>query len=265
MNIKRRILPSIAALFFVIFIYAISHFFLTYDHDYEMALMQKSWDIAINNITYTNKDITKISELLNGNLRRGDRLTFSTTLPDIGYLPFPTLLFKSKYTTVECYVNNKLIYEYALDMYDKHAFVGKCYHFIVLPKEYQGKTLTIKGVVSEDNPATNYEIPILGNNADLENGFIHENIVVIATGIFMFVFGVIYLFVCLLFATAMPNIKAQIFESLLCMNLGVWLLSYYNLFTLFYYTRLETQIEYFTLYLITPFCYFILLHIQKVD
>ena len=265
MMIKKRLLPIGAALLFIIIINTVCHLCLSFNLRNNAKFMKNGWDISVNNITYTNKDITRLYDIPTDNLRRGDTLVFRTVLPDLGELSFPTLLFKSKYTTLECYVDNTLIYEYALDMYEKHAFIGKSYHYMILPRDYQNRTLTIKAIVAEDNPATNYEAPVLGNNADVENGFIHDNITVISTGIFMFVFGVIYLFVCLLFATAIPNIMSQIFESILCMNLGVWLLSYFNLFTLFYYTRLETQIEYFTLYLITPISYFILLCIQKID
>ncbi|MBO6240041.1 MAG: GGDEF domain-containing protein [Butyrivibrio sp.] len=265
MNLKKRISPIITSILLLFAIDILCHIFLSYTPKYAMSALDNGWEIDINGNLYEDKSINEFYKLLTKPLERGDRVTFRTTLPDLGFLPFPAIQLRSRYTTLECYVGDFLVYEYAPDMYEKGAFIGKSYQLITLPRDYAKKILTIKMVVSEYNAATNYKAPILGNSDDLKTGFIHDNIVVIATGVFMTIFGVIYLFLSLLFFSVIPNSKAQVFESFLCMNLGAWLLSYYNLFSLFYNTKLETQIEYFTLYLIVPYFYLILLSIQPIS
>ncbi len=231
----------------------------------EYAHLENGWCVTIDEDYFTGKNIEQLYQLHSGKLYRGDVITVSTILPNIGYLEFPAILYKSKYTTLNCYLDNELIYSFGNENYENGDFIGRLYHIIPLPREYAGKTLTFHMTVTENDPVTDLEAPVLGNQADIEGQLIHTNMFVISTGIFMFVFGVIFLFVSLIFAYVIPSITAQIVESLLCMNLGAWLLSYYNLFNLFYYTPLETQIEYFTLYLIVPYCYLILFCIQNVE
>lgn len=229
------------------------------------AHLEQGWNVTIGEDNFTGKNVEELYKLHSSMLLRGDEITISTTLPDLGYLEFPAILFKSKYTTVDCYLDNELLYSFADENFENGDFIGKMYHIIPLSRDYAGKTLTFHLTVTENDPVTDLDAPILGNQADIEGQLIHSNMFVVSTGIFMFVFGVIFLFVSLIFAPSIPTIKAQIVESILCMNLGAWLLSYYNLFNLFYYTPFETQIEYFTLYLIVPFCYLILFFIQNVE
>lgn len=264
MKYKQHLIPLLFAFSVLIAIEIVCHIFFSFSPKNEMAFLADGWEISINNTTYEDQKIIEFYKLLSAPLERGDKLTFKTTLPDLGYLPFPAIMWRSKYTTVECYVDDLLVYEYAVDLYDSVSFIGKHYNFITLPREYQGKELTLKLTVCEHRAATNYEIPLFGSNEDLKAKLIHDNIVVIATAVFMEIFGVTYLFMSLIFSAAIPNSRAQILESLLCMNLGAWLLSYCNLFSLFYNTPLETQIEFFTLYMIVPYFYLIQLSIQKI-
>mgnify|MGYP006873066597 CR=1 FL=1 len=105
--------------------------------------MEDGWEFTINGITYEDIEVSEFYKLLDGPLERGDHIIFKTTLPDLGFLPFPAIWLRSIYTTLECYVDDLLVYEYAKDMYEKGGFVGKSYHLITIPREYAGKELTI--------------------------------------------------------------------------------------------------------------------------
>ena len=88
---------------------------------------------------------------------------------------------------------------------------------------------------------------------------------IIATGMFLFVFGIAFLCITMFFVSSTPDIMGLLISSVFCMNLGAWIMTYYNVLSPFFYTTYETQIEYFTLYLIVPYCYVIVYFIQKIE
>ena len=262
---KKRIFAIVVALLITLLVSIGSSVLLTGQTKYEIVNLKNNWTISIDGTAYEDADITKVYALSSRELTRGDELVMTTTLPSIGFLPFPAIIFKSKYTTLECYLDGELIYEFGKDLYSNGDFIGRMYHVISIPREYSEKELTFKMIISEVDPALNYEAPMLGNQMDVEGTLIHRNLIIIATGIYLFLFGVLFLLVSIIFASTIPDIKVQLVEAVFCMNLGAWLLSYFNMFTLFYYTPYETLIEYFTLYLIVPYCYIIMLFIQQLQ
>ena len=137
--------------------------------------------------------------------------------------------------------------------------------YITLPNDYAGKHITFKMLAEENDAFTVLDGPSLGSTPELRMDFINSHIFIISAGMALFVFGIVFLMLSLLFVTAIPDIAVQLYSSLMCTNLGAWLLSYYNVLSLFVHAPLETQIEYFTLYLIVPYCYIILYYIQKPE
>ncbi len=265
MNNNKRILPILLSVLTAAIIILSCSYFMRGDLNHDMAYLDDNWNVVINGESYDNITLSKMNDLLSDPLNRGDKITITSTLPDIGYLPFPVILFKTKYTTLDCYIDDKLIYSYGDQEFSDRVFLGKLYHIISLPRNYQSQNITFKMTVSEYNAFTALDPPALGDQPDVEGSLLNSNIMVIATSIFIFIFGIILLFVSLIFASSIPNIVTQILEALFCMNTGAWLLSYFNLLTLFYYTPLETQIEFFTLYLIVPYCYLIVISIDGVE
>ena len=166
---------------------------------------------------------------------------------------------------MECYLDGEEIYTFALDMYRKQQFIGKMYHFISLPLEYGGKELSIRMVAGEANAFNKLAAIQLGSQPDVESQFIHTHMAIIATGMFLFVFGIAFLCITMFFVSDTPDIMSLFIGSMFCMNLGAWITSYYNVLSPFFYTRFETQIEYFTMYLIVPYCYLMLYFIQKIE
>ncbi len=262
---KRHILPILLSIIIAFVFFLSCSYFMRSGLKYNMLYLDDNWNLSINNDSYTDITLTKMNTLLSDPLNRGDKVTISKTLPDIDYLPFPVILFKTKYTTLDCYIDDELIYSFGNMNFEEKAFLGRLYHFISIPRDYAFKTLTFKMTVSEYNAFTALDPPILGDQPDVEGNLISSNLLVISTAIFMFIFGIILLFVSLIFAASIPNILTQIIEALFCINTGIWLLCYFNLMTLFYYTPLETQWEFITLYLIVPFCYLIMMSIEGIE
>lgn len=262
---KKRIIATLLSLLSMIIIFAFCSSTLSVSPDYPIELMDEGWTVSINNMSYRDVRMSEVYSVMKGKLDHGDFVIMSKELPDIGEVPFPAISFKSRYTTLECYIDDEEIYTYGLDMYLEDRFIGKTMHFVTLPNDYQGKKLTFKMIAGEQDAFTVLDGPSLGSLPELRMSFINSHVFIIAAGIALFIFGVIFLMLSLLFVTAIPDITVQVFTSLMSMNLGAWLLSYYNVLSLFVYAPLETEIEYFTLYLIVPYCYIILYFIQKPD
>ena len=264
---NKRLLSVICAFLLASFVSWLIHTCLTFKPEHTIYALDEGWKVTLNEDTYENVKLTEFYKLMGGEmLHRGDVLTFTITLPDEGEaVPFPVILFRSRYTTLNCYADGKELYSFAQDMYEKNAFIGKMYHFISLPIDYQGKEFVMKMVVSEEDAFETLAPLKLGSQPDVESGFINDHLAIIATGMFLFVFGVVFLCITMFYTSITPDIKGLLVGSIFCINLAAWIMCYYNVLSPFIYTRLETQIEYFTLYLIVPYCYLIIYFVQKIE
>lgn len=261
---KNRLLPIALSLSIALIIMALMFVTLTTHAARPMYYLDEGWTVIINGEEYENVTISHLYDYLSSKLERGDRIILSRTLPDNEYIPSSVILFRSRYVAFYAYVNEKEIYNYGQSYYNDNKFIGKHYHFISLPSDYAGKTFTIDMRTSESNPFSTIEPLLLGNHDDVAGNLIHSNLFVIATAIFVFMFGAVFLCIALLFTASVPEVKSLMFGSFFCMTMGVWLLCYYNLLSLFLYTMSETFLEYFTMYLLVPFCYIILYYIHNL-
>ena len=261
---KIRLLPLTNALVIAFFILIICTLTLTYNASNPTKELDSGWNVTINGTSYEDVTLSKLYLILDKELALGDHIVMSTVLPDIGYLPCPSLVFRTRYTTLQCYLDGKQIYSFGEELYQDNRFLGKLYHIITLDTKYSGKVLVFDMYVSEDDPFTTLDAPILGTHQDIAGMLVHSNLVIIGAGVFMFVFGVAFLCISLLFVTAVPEVTSLLFGALLSINLGAWLLSYYNVLSFFIYTPFETELEFFTLYIIIPYYCLILYNVLEL-
>ncbi len=263
---KKRLLPIICSVIIAIFVTWLINKCSNFKPEYPIYDLAEGWTVKINDDRFNNVDITEFYKILGkSKLERGDVITMTTVLPNDEAFPFPVVLFRSRYTTLDCYIGTQQLCSFGHEMYEKKQFVGKMYHFITLPMEHGGKALTLRMICGEDD-AFNKLAPVkLGSQPDVESQFIHTHMAIIATGMFLFIFGIVFLSITMFFVAGTPDLISLLSGSLFCINLGVWIMSYYNVLSPFFYTTLETQIEYFTLYLIVPYCYLMMYFIQKIE
>lgn len=238
---------------------------IRFNPDYPITILEDGWTVSINGNVHNNVNLFDIYKLHEGDFERGDDITMTITLPDLGKIPFPAILFRSRYTTLKCYVDGEKVFDFGQDLYDNHRFLGKMYHFITLPLDYQGKELKMVMKVSEKDAFKSLAGPRLGSQPDVESQFINEHLMIIATGMFLMIFGIAFFCINLFFVSSIPDIRSFLVGSVFCMNTAAWIMTYYNVLSPFIYTPYETQIEYFTLYLIVPYCYLIMFFIQKIE
>ena len=265
MTTKKRVLPLLLSIAITIFVAWLINACITYKPAYPVLSLDKGFEVSINGERHTDVDLFEFYKIMDGKLKRGDNISISTTLPDMGDVPFPAILFRSRYTTLTCYVGSHKIYEFGQEMYHDSKFIGKMYHFISLPDDYSGQVLLMVMTAGEPNAFTSLAPLTMGSQPDVESRFIHEHIMIIATGLFLIIFGVSFLCIALFFVVTTPDIMSFLVSSLFCINIGIWVMAYYNVLAPFLHTPYETEIEYFTMYLIVPYCFIIVYFIQKIE
>ncbi len=262
---KKRLLSIICAIVIALFVSWLIGTCIRYRPEYPIAALEDGWRVSINGEVHKDVSMFEFYKIMDSDLKRGDDITMTITLPDLGDLPFPAILFWSRYTTLQCFINDKVIFDFGHEMYYEKKFIGKMYHFITLPSDYAGKEFTMKMKVGENDAFTSLLAPKLGSQPNLEGEFINTHMMIIATGMFLFVFGIAFFLINIFFVSAVPDVKSFVAGSLFCIVLGAWITSYYNCLSPFFYTPYETEIEYVTLYLIVPFCYLIMYFVQKIE
>ena len=262
---KRFLPPVICSLIILILIYLLISNGMAFTAEYPMAEMDDGWTITLNGGVHKDVTLTRFSEIIDGTLERGDNIVMTTTLPDLGDIPFPVILFKSRYTTLTVYVDDQYFFDFGSDMYAENKFLGKSYHFITLPHDFAGRELKFEMRVSEKDAFRNLNPPIIGSQPDVEGDFIHRHLPIIATGMFLMVFGLSFLCITMFFVSSVPDIRAFLLGSLFCINLALWIMSYYSIVSPFIHSKNETQLEFFTMYLIVPYCYLFLYLVQKIE
>ena len=262
---KTRLLRIVAAIFIALVAVTILRYILGFTPKGAIVKLDTGWNVSINSNTYENVDITKIYQIFDGKLQKNDRVSMWITLPDAGKLDFPVLHFKSRYTTLSCYIDDNLIYEYGLMDYADGKHIGKVNHFITLPEDYAGKTVRFTMYVGEKNPFSSLEPVTLGSQPDVERMLTHDNNQIIITGFFLLAFGLAFLCITLFFITSVPEVITLLIGSVFSMSMGLWLLSCYNILSMYMNAPDETIIEYITMYSMVPFCYVMLYLIQNIE
>lgn len=260
---KKRLPYIITSMLILIIITAGCFYIIDTEPSYDIIAMEQGWKVQVNDRIIEDVSVSRFYEIPDLKMYRGDHIILSHTLPEYE-VANPVILFRTKYTTLKCYVNGRLIHEYGEDYYNRKKFLGKMYHFISLPSDCSGKEIIFDMYAAENRPFEHLEAPEFGSQPDITDKFVRDNFFVITTGLFMFVFGLIFLCIAMIFTTYVPEVISLLFGSLLCMNLSAWLLTYYNILSLFIYTETETEIEYFTMYLIVPYCFAITYFIGKL-
>ncbi len=262
---RKRILPIIVlSSLTALVIFLACFWFLDMTHDYPSVQFNSNWTVRVGNEEYPHVKLTEINSLFSTTPKRGDTVIMSLNMPFIGDIPLPAIVFRTNYSTIKCYLDGELIYEYGTAKYENNRFVGRRYHFITLPRHYRRSYLSFTLTASEKDAFSFFDPVYFGNYPDLLTFIISNNQFVILIGMFLIIFGLFLLTLSLLFVTYLPELKIQLFASILCINIGLYLLSYSNMLSLFINNDIETELEYMTLCLFVPLCYIILYFMKEI-
>lgn len=209
-------------------------------------ILNENWTVLINDQIYEDVDLRTFKFNMP---QRGDRIHLFTTLPETE-IEAPLLKFFSPHGTVEILVGSELLYRYGYVHYAKGQSLGYGDHYIPIPHDYMGKHLEISIMISESNSFSFIEAPELSS----QNTYYRDTIIshrwVLASSLFIYVFGFFLLFISLYFL-----FKDRSFYKLTCIALfsiciSTWSICNYDLINFFTYDlRVKVLNEFGSLYL----------------
>ena len=208
--------------------------------------INKGWDIEINDAEYEN---VVLSEFAFSALDRGDVLKMKCELPKQDIVSNPILRIYTIHSDIEVRYNNRIIYEYGKELREENELLGYGYHFVHIPAFYAGADIELIMHITEDDAFINMEIPEICNSDAVIRDFIIINRVPLSINLFLVVFGILVLFVSIIFC-----IYDKRFFKLFCvgcfsLGIGCWSICSYDLILLFTFDmRMKAFLEFGSLY-----------------
>ncbi|WP_022754178.1 sensor domain-containing diguanylate cyclase [Butyrivibrio fibrisolvens] len=250
---KRRIFfISISIITFILVIISISYI-LPFKAEGQIQELKGPWSVDTAKVHIDNASIEEVSSILKS-LHTRDVVTMSCEVPDIESCILPTVLLKSQYSGVEVLGDRGRLYSKWLDRFEEHKYIGVGYHFINIPSQLEGGRLKIKLFISEEGAYSVFEEPLIGSYHDIQQNYIRARLFSMACSFFLLVFGICFVFITLLFCSAVPNILSQLFSSILFLDLGIWLTCYLGIAQLIVDPTYLTTMEHVALFLMVPLC-----------
>ena len=232
--------------------------------EYPIIHLEKGWTVIYRNEQYINTNLEHMSSQVGSAFSKGDTITLNFEKP-LNYVdvPFPYLLFKTQFCAYKLYLDGELISQSGTKELDNNAFIGIVYNSVKLPYDYKGKKLSIKLFVNENDTKADVYTPIIGNYDDLYRYIMHKVLFSAFTGLFLILFGIAFLNISLLFYIKTSGVAPQVISAMLCIVLGLWMITAYNAFDFAVVSSVATSIEYFSMYLILPLLLLLLFSLHK--
>ena len=155
--------------------------------------LDDGYSISARNETYTS---TKLSSFHIKNIKRSEIIRLYNDLPEDEIIS-PTLMFITYLSTVDVYVDGKLVYSYGHDYYNKRKIIPKKQHLITLDDKDKNESLEIVVVAGENGAFESLGPIYFGTRKDLVKSFLQKHRLVIFIG------GFFIMYACLLLSLAL--------------------------------------------------------------
>lgn len=190
----------------------------------------KNWNISINDKQYNNVDLKSFRFKA---VSKKDVITLSTTLTDSPALKSPSIYIPVSQSTVNAYIDNQLFFDFGHERYSDNRPIGSGFQIVSLPQDFHNRELKIIMEVTEKNAFSNIDDIWISDWNDSYRFVLAENRLVFLASSFLIVFGLI-LTILLLFVTSKTLLHIDILLiSLFSICMGLWTMSYNNMFELF--------------------------------
>lgn len=247
MNKGKKTVVSIIG--FLITVLVIAAFYMILNTSSRLSVscinLNDSWTVEIDNKTYED---VKISELVLGQMMKGDTLAYSCILPKTD-IQNPMLALYTIHSEIEVFLDNELVYSYGKEAYEADRLIGYGYHLIPLPYEYAGKTLLVRNYVGVDRAFTTIKTPRIANGVNFIRDFIMDNKIPLVINIALLVFGVTLTFISIIYMIYNKEFFKLLCAAAFSIGVAAWSICNYDLIILFTYEPLvKTYIEFAALY-----------------
>lgn len=209
-------------------------------------MLDRHWDVTINEKTYTNVTLSKFTFPMTN---KGDVVTLSHYMTEHYKGVNPVLRCEFIHAKIEVRMNNTLLYTYGQRDDKQGKMLGYGVHYIEVPNDYLGETLSITLTVSENNAFNGISSMMLGNEGTLIQESLVKNRIRIAVSMSLILFGV--LMACVSMVASLKNrVYVSLFwVALFSLLIGGWTLCNNNLIILFTQNlKVKAYMEYMSLY-----------------
>ena len=190
-------------------------------------------------VTLNDRDLgvckdSHLRHFISEKLHEGDVISVTATLPDRGEIAAPAIYFRSSFCAFELLVDDELFKSYSMGDLSDHKFIGEDVHIISLPKDYIGRSITIRIYPTSFGVTSLIRDYTFGDYEDLEHRFIHRYFGALNAGSVSFLLGLILLLISTIFSIArVENMQTHMAISLIFIALGLLLHNYYGLVFLY--------------------------------
>ncbi|MBQ9511853.1 MAG: hypothetical protein IJR58_01510, partial [Lachnospiraceae bacterium] len=229
----------------------------------EVLVLDNGWRISLNGTVIQEDNPQKIVRTDVRVIKKGDVLTMSRTLPSGSGYYYPSLYIRTQGAALDVLIDGMLYYSHDKEAILNNTQVESGSHFIDLPMSIAGSTLTINLYAGSSYAFLGVEPPVLSSYRSLMEYELHLNFLPLMVSIFLCVYGVSFLVISLYFVLQTPNLLGQVVSSLICIDVGIWMLSAYDLLSIIMGGHHATRLESITLYLLIPLLYLYLSSMRK--
>ncbi len=261
----RRLFSFLGLSFIIlIFITAILLSLFSFTPQHPIQELDKGWTVIYHNQQFSNTDLEHMTRQLGANFSKGDTVTLNLEKA-VSYkdIPFPYLVFKTHFCGYQVYINGNLLVERDTNESFQNAFVGISFNAVPLPKDIDQCKLSIKLFVCENNNHIDIMHPLLGDYDDLYRYIAHGSLYPGFTGVFLIIFGIVFLIISLAFYIRIDGVATQVITSILSIALGAWIIPAYNCFDFVLNPTVSTSVEYIALYSFLPLFYFLICSLHR--
>lgn len=255
---KRVICLAIAVLSFLCLM-LLGHFFLRPSSIKNVQTLNEGWNVKYNDTEFSDVKLSALRGLIGNATKRGDRIVLYRELDNLSTFKAPTVFFETRFSAWKVTCNHLLVSEHFYDLYETDAFIGCENCMITLPTYNTPVVLEIEFLVAEDGAYNYYESPSLGSYTDILQFVVYNNLFIFLCSVFLIIFGLLFFTISVGFRIALPEVDMQIYSSLLFIMLGIWFLTQFRLLGLFVDVGShQTELEYISLYMLTPLMYMVI-------
>lgn len=251
---KRGKFTSIRAIivsaFIILGIYILNMGMMDFAEQDTIAYLSDEWNLSSDDTFLNNITTDEINDYIRNKAKPGDKVTITSRMPSEGMIAAPTLKLHVINLPYKVYYNNNLITDDSMRYVKKNIYLGERTTYVGLPVMAAGRDVSIVFFIRENNHNSRFFTPIWGNSEDLFFRFISDNVFAISIGIFLFVFGILFFTISLFIMPVMRKISELICSSILCDNIGLYILSDASILKMFLETELCDN-----LYVISVFTY----------
>ena len=242
---KNKVVRIIVFFVCLICLLSFTQRYLRHTRNSEMKLLDDGWNIAINEKNYENSEISHFKVPA---LKKNDIVTLTKKLEKSSFEQAQIRVY-TRYSALQVWLDEELLYESGQDEYQKGEVLGNGYHWVTLPKNYEGKTLRIVYFAGEKKAFTSIDpiYMIQAKQAYTEIVYDHFLSGVIASCIM--VMGVASIFFCVVTGFRDTRFQMLLWMGLFSICVAIWLVSNTRLMEIFF-ENLQTicYLEYLGMY-----------------